>query len=138
MIETQFYKIIPYSNLLHIETFFSWDETIVRRILADVAETVQKLYHGKQWGILSDRVGWELNTPGAEKLFSQIAANALNETLTHIAIVIGKSEVKKWQLKTMTQRYHNYETNFFETTDEAEQWLASYGYRKIRDNSFAQ
>jgi hypothetical protein len=129
MIETPFYKITPYSNLLHIENFLSWDERIVIEILAEVESVIDLFYHDKQWALLSDRGAWELATPIAEQLFSQIAPNALNDTLTHIAIVIGKSEIKKWQLKNMTERYHMYKTEFFETPYEAEQWLSSFGYQ---------
>ena len=131
MIDTEFYRITPYSNLLHIENFLSWDERVVKKVLDDVAKTVQSFYQDKQWGILSDRVAWELATPEADGLFSKNVPNVFNDTLTHIAIDIGKSEIKKWQLAHMTKSlYQQYETKLFETIEEAEQWLSSFGYKR--------
>ena len=93
IIKTNFYKIIPYSNLLQISTFQSWDEAIVRNHIEDVKKIVNLFYDKKPWGLLSDRSEWQLDTPEAELLFSNTAISALNQTLTHIAIVIGDSEL---------------------------------------------
>lgn len=71
---------------------------------------------------MSDRSSWQLSTPEAEAeaLFTETALSALNDTLSHIAVVVGESEIKKWQISKMINTFGKYETEFFKDTNEAE------------------
>jgi len=127
-IQNAFYTITTYPNLLSIETFLAWDERTVQKHIDDVKSIVTQCYQNKCWALLSDRSSWQLSTPEAEELFTETALGALNDTLTHIAIVVGESEIKKWQIAKMINTFGKYETEFFKDTNEAESWLASFGY----------
>ena len=128
IIETAFYNIKPYPNLLCIETFQAWDERTVKKHVDDVRRAVCQCYPNKPWGLLSDRSAWQLSTPEAERLFTETALSALNDNLTHIAIVAGGSQIKEWQLSNMTSAFSKYEVRFFRAIQNAETWLESYGY----------
>ncbi len=127
-IQTDYYTIIPYDNLLVISTFDSWDEKITAKHIEDVTDITSRFYQTRNWGLLSDRSNWQLSTPEAENLFSEKAKSALPSTLTHMAICVGESELKKWQISKMISEFANFEVKIFEAIGSAESWLASYGY----------
>nr|NJM03888.1 hypothetical protein [Desulfobacula sp.] len=127
-IQTDFYTITPYANLLVIKTFLSWDERIVEKHINDVRAITSRFYQDKTWGLLSDRREWQLSTPAAERFFRENAKSALAGMLSHMAICVGESELKKWQLKNMIKEFSRFEIKFFGDIQEAESWLAAYGY----------
>ena len=127
-VQTDYYTIIPYKNLLFIEAFLSWDDRIAKEHIKKVDEIVAKLFQNKPWGLLVDRRNWNLNTPEAEQFFSENSNSNVTKTLTHSAIIVGSSDIKKWQVKKMTKNIKNYETQIFNEFKEAQDWLASFGY----------
>ena len=129
-IQTDFYTITPYTNLLVIKTFLSWDERVVAKHIQDVRTITSQLYRNKRWGLLSDRKEWQLSTPVAEHFFRDNAKSALPGTLSHMAICVGESELKKWQIKNMIKEFSTFEIKFFDDIQGAESWLATYGYVK--------
>jgi hypothetical protein len=102
----------------------------INQVIEDVKSIVNQCYQNKCWALLSDRSSWELSTPEAEERFTEKALGALNDTLTHIAIVVGESEIKKWQITKMINTFSQYEIEFFKSSNDAESWLVSYGYKK--------
>ena len=130
-IQTDFYTITPYTNLLVIKTFLSWDERVVAKHLHDVRTITSRLYQDTTWGLLSDRKEWQLSTPAAEHFFRENAKSALTGTLSHMAICAGESELKKWQIKNMIKEFSTFEIKLFDDIQDAEFWLASYGYCKV-------
>ncbi len=130
-IETNFYTITPYQNLLHLEMIAAWDEKVAIGFRTDTAKIISKLYQNKSWGMLSDRRQWELNTPGAEQVFKKAAKTEITQNLTHGAIVIENSELKKLQLKNMLSKAKHYQTKLFYDIEDAKEWLADAGYRMI-------
>jgi hypothetical protein len=129
-IQTNYYTITPYANLLVIKTFLSWDERIAEKHIEDVSIITSRLYKNKRWGLLSDRKDWQLGTPAAEQYFKTNAKSALTGTLTHMAICIGESELKKWQIKNMIKEFTQFEVRLFDEIQNAESWLAIHGYAK--------
>lgn len=129
-IQTDFYTITPYVNLLVIKTFLSWDERIVAKHIEDVRAITSRFYQDKIWGLLSDRREWQLSTPAAEHFFRENAKSALTGTLSHMAICVGESELKKWQISNMIKEFSRFEIKLFGDIQDAESWLAAYGYGK--------
>ncbi len=52
-------------------------------------------------------------------------------TLTHLAVTVEQSELKRWQLERQTKGASKLVTRFFDLMEDAENWLASKGYRMI-------
>lgn len=129
-IQTDYYTITPYANLMVIKTFLSWDERIAAKHIEDVAGITSRFYKDKRWGLLSDRKEWQLSTPAAEHYFKTNAKSALTGTLSHMAICIGESELKKWQINNMIKEFTRFEVRFFDDIQDAESWLATHGYGK--------
>jgi len=129
-LQTDYYTITPYADLLVIKTFLSWDERIAEKHIEDVAGITSRLYKDKSWGLLSDRREWQLGTPAAEHYFRANAKSALTGTLTHMAICIGESELKKWQINNMIREFKRFEIRLFDDIQAAESWLATHGYGK--------
>lgn len=129
-IQTDYYTITPYANLLVIKTFLSWDERIAAKHIEDVAGITYRFYKDKNWGLLSDRKEWQLSTPAAEHYFKTNAKSALTGALSHMAICIGESELKKWQINNMIKEFTRFEIRLFDDIQAAESWLATHGYGK--------
>lgn len=129
-IRTDYYTITPYANLLVIKTFLSWDERIAAKHIEAVAGITCRFYKDKSWGLLSDRKDWQLSTPAAEYYFKKNAKSALTGTLSHMAICIGESELKKWQINNMIKEFNRFEIRLFDDIQDAESWLATHGYGK--------
>ncbi len=55
--------------------------------------------------------------------------------ITHHAIVIGQSAIKKWQIEKMFKDIKRNEAQAFENMQGAEEWLASFGYHKAKSSS---
>lgn len=130
-IQTHFYTLTPYDNLLHIKSFLSWDERVVLQHFTDLKPLVLQFYMGKKWGLLHDARNWELSTPESERLSNKLVRTEITGTLTHQAVVTGKSELQKWQARNIFKEVTNYEVEFFTDTEAAVDWLASAGYHMI-------
>jgi hypothetical protein len=130
MIQTNFYKIKPYSNLLLIESFSSWDDRVAMDFVKDTKSIILEHYKGRAWAILHDTREWNLGTPETERILSGIANAEFTSTITHHALVTGQSGIKKWQIEKIFKDVTLYKTQIFEDIHEAETWLASYGYNK--------
>ena len=63
---------------------------------------------------------------------SAIATNKeFVKSLTHSAIVTGKSNVNKWQINKMIKDVRDYKVRVFDNIQEAQIWLASFGYHML-------
>jgi hypothetical protein len=126
-IQTNFYTMTACDNLLYIEAFSSWDERVALDYIADLRKIGLALYREKPWAILSDRTRWYLYTPGAEKLITG-AIPTITTRLSHIGVVVGQSEIKKWQTRKMVDCKTGFEIRFFDAMPDARSWLTSLGY----------
>jgi hypothetical protein len=132
IIQTDFYTITPYKNLLFIEFFLSWDNRVAKKCIEEVCDLASKLFQNKPWAILSNRKNWQLNTPYAELFFTLESTNKeFVKSLTHSAIVTGKSNVNKWQINKMIKDVRDYKVRVFDNIQEAQIWLASFGYHML-------
>ena len=127
-IETSYYNMTPFMNLLQIETFAAWDERVFKEYLSDIKTIALKFYRNKPWAILVDRRLWELHTPGTEKMFTKIASGKRQTSLKHVAVVVGDSELKKWQIGNITKDAPTTQIKFFNDINKAISWLSSEGY----------
>ncbi len=128
-IQTDFYKLTPYTNLLHIEAYSYWDERVSLQLFNDISGIAFKLYKNTNWGIFADNRKWGLHTPESEQFIKEWSQVKPTTPLTHHAVVVGKSELKKWQIKSIFNDVKNFETKLFGNMVEAKNWLASFGYK---------
>ena len=130
-IETNFYTIMPYANLCHVEVYASWDEKVVAEYVKHWTEVCSTLYSNKHWAILIDKREWYLHTPGAEEMLAhEIKATTVTKPSNWV-FIIGDSEIKKWQTANALTKEDKLETKYFKTLDEGKIWLASLGYEMI-------
>lgn len=128
-IETNFYTITSYANLYHLEVYSSWDDRVVDDYIKHRNEVVSRLYLNKKWGLLMDMRKWSLHTPEGEDMLTKFVKKAPpQKTPAHYAVVVGKSEMKKWQVDKSLTEIAKLRSKFFETLEEAKVWLASLGY----------
>ncbi len=129
-IHTDYYSLIPYPNLLYIDSFLAWDE----RVVMDYAENTKKIilthYTQKPWAILHNSTHWELPTPGGMDLLTTLANSKISGKITHHAYVAGPSEIKKWLWEKVFKNVQTYTAETFATQGDAEAWLASFGYHR--------
>ncbi len=128
-IQTNYYKLTPYKKLLHIKAYSFWDERVSFQLFRDIKDLALRLYKDTKWGILADNREWGLHTPESEQFIRDWSQIKPTTPLTHHAVVVGKSELKKWQLKNIFNDTKTFETKLFDNLDEAIDWLASSGYR---------
>lgn len=127
-IETNFYTLTPYDNLLYIETFSSWDERIVAEYIADIERLALRLYANKPWAMLVDRKNWELLTPNAENMIRDRARGKFQTNLMHTATVVGESALKDWQIENITRDNKQFKSRRFQNLEDAKAWIESCGY----------
>ncbi len=120
-----------FDNLLVIETFQSWGEYVVMDFAGQLKDLVMARYRDKPWAVLHDARKWELGTPETVKIVASFVSTPLTGTLTHHALVTGKSEIKKWQAEQYFQDVSHFETRLFDDIREATEWLLSKGYRNL-------
>ena len=132
-IKTEFFTLIPFDNVLHIESYESWDERVVRDFAEHLKHVALRNYKGKAWAILHDGSKWKLGTPAIESMLTKFMNTPLTNTITHHAFVTGPSEIKKWQLGKIIKNVTGYEIKVFENLIDAEVWLSSFGYTKTEN-----
>jgi len=129
-IKTNFYTLIPFDNVLYIESYESWDERVAKDFAEHLGQIALQNYKKKAWAILHDAREWKLGTPAIESMMTQFMNTPLTKTITHHAFVTGPSEVKKWQIGKIFKNVTGYEIKAFEDPTDAEEWLSSFGYTK--------
>ncbi len=129
-IQTNFYKIKPYNNLLLIDSFSSWDDRVAMDFVKDAKSIILEHYKDRAWAILHDASEWNLGTPATEQILAGIANAEFTSTITHHALVTGQSGIKNWQIEKIFKNVTSYETQIFRDLLEAEAWLSSFGYSK--------
>lgn len=129
MIEKNFFKIIPYKNLLIAEFFGSWDLSVTKEYLEDALTIIRENYSNKPYAVLDDCRKWELNTPEAIEFWKETYANTDIHFPKHVAYVVGNSELKSWVIETMIKKAASFEKNIFNDFHEALKWLESHGYK---------
>ncbi len=130
-IHTNYYSLIPYSNLLYIESFLSWDERVTMDYVKDLKTLILNNYQEKPWAILHNGIDWELPTPEGKQLLTKLINSKITNTITHHAYVTGPSEIKKWLSENAFKTVKTYVSETFDTYEDAEAWLASFGYQRI-------
>ncbi|THB72448.1 MAG: hypothetical protein D3926_25545 [Desulfobacteraceae bacterium] len=130
-IQTDFYTLTLYSDVLLVEAFASWDETVVEDLFTRLKEVTRTYYHDKEWGLITDATRWLLNTPEAAQSIPKTDNHEIRHTLRHHAWVAGDSEIKKWQISQMMMTDKQFESRVFQSVDDAWEWLKSLGYQII-------
>ena len=129
MIETNFFKIIPYENLIVSEFFGSWDMAVTKEYLEEAFTIIRQQYSHMPYAVLDDFRKWEINTPEATQFWKETFANANINLPTHVAYVVGDSRLKSWVIDTMTKDAGPFKKVIFDDFHESLKWLESYGYK---------
>lgn len=127
-INSHYYSLTVYPNLLHIQAFSSWDETVADELLSQVYHIAGKYYAHQSWALLSDATAWQHSTPPVAARIAGAGSKEIRTPLKYHAMVSGGSELKKWQLHNMRKKGGNIDTRIFSTQKEAKAWLAEMGY----------
>ncbi|WDP85690.1 MAG: hypothetical protein HUN05_11570 [Desulfobacter sp.] len=128
-VKKNFYNIKTYPGLIYIQCFFAWDDKVTKDFLDDVIRIFKKRYQGKSFAFLVNNLEWGLATPSTERLILDFAVSKFTIGITHHAVVVGQSEVKKWQNTNVINEHQKHITKMFETINDAKSWLESFGYQ---------
>ena len=119
-----------------------WNLECIEQFGIDYATSV---YSAKvsRWADIIMLQGESLLVPDAEKDLQVRIARAVETGLSHVAVVMCKSEVKTTAKLQMKRLYRNLpaELAFFDTLNEAIDWVKQQGYRcerKSVENFFEQ
>ena len=119
-----------------------WNLECIEQFGSDYATSV---YSAKvsRWADIIMLQGESLLVPDAEKDLQVRIARAIETGLSHVAVVMCKSEVKTTAKLQMKRLYRNLpaELAFFDTLNEAIDWVKQQGYRcerKSVENFFEQ
>lgn len=127
-IETEYYRLVPYQNILYVETFNAWDEKVVLNYVSSIRSLALKHFPKDSWAMLVDRRSWGLSTPEAGKIYAALAGDSLKTSLSHAAVVTGNSELKKWIINNIVKNSRAVKVICFDNIKEAVEWLKSFGY----------
>lgn len=119
-----------------------WNLECIEQFGIDYATSVYSAKVSK-WADIIMLQGESLLVPDAEKDLQVRIARAVETGLSHIAVVMCKSEVKTTAKLQMKRLYRNLpaELAFFDTLNEAIDWVKQQGYRcerKSVENFFEQ
>ena len=112
-----------------------WNLECIEQFGIDYATSV---YSAKvsRWADIIMLQGESLLVPDAEKDLQVRIARAVETGLSHVAVVMCKSEVKTTAKLQMKRLYRNLpaELAFFDTLNEAIDWVEQQGYRCERES----
>ena len=112
-----------------------WNLECIEQFGIDYATSV---YSAKvsRWADIIMLQGESLLVPDAEKDLQVRIARAVETGLSHVAVVMCKSEVKTTAKLQMKRLYRNLpaELAFFDTLNEAIDWVKQQGYRCERES----
>ena len=112
-----------------------WNLECIEQFGIDYATSV---YSAKvsRWADIIMLQGESLLVPDAEKDLQVRIARAIETGLSHVAVVMCKSEVKTTAKLQMKRLYRNLpaELAFFDTLNEAIDWVKQQGYRCERES----
>jgi len=131
MIEKDFFKIIPYENLIVSEFYGAWNMDVTKDYLKVAFTLIQQNYSEKPYAVLDDCRKWELNTPNAKQFWKETFATANIQLPTHVAYVVGGSGLKSWVIETMTKEAGPFKKVIFESIDDGFKWLESHGHKAL-------
>ena len=119
-----------------------WNLECIEQFGIDYATSVYSAKVSK-WADIIMLQGESLLVPDAEKDLQVRIARAVETGLSHVAVVMCKSEVKTTAKLQMKRLYRNLpaELAFFDTLNEAIDWVKQQGYRcerKSVENFFEQ
>lgn len=129
MIENNFFKITPYENLIVAEFLGAWDMAATKDYLEEAFTIIRQYYSHKPYAVLDDCRKWEINTPESMQFWEETFANTDINLPTHVAYVVGDSELKAWVINTMIKDAGPFEKAIFYDLHEGLKWLESYGYK---------
>ncbi len=128
MTQNNFYKLTPYYNLIVAEFFGSWDMDVANEYFEDALKVIKEDYSDKPYAIIDDLRKWELNTPDAIKFWKEIYNKNDIHFPTHVAYIVGDSELKKGVIERMIENVVSFDGAVFSEIHEALNWIEPHGY----------
>lgn len=127
-VETDYYTIKTYPDIIFVQAFYSWDERVMNQHIKEMSQLVGNRYEGKFYAMLANGMEWTLNTPKAEYIGRENLGRAFGPGLTHLAMVVGSSPVKEWQAENMKSGFQGFESRVFRMKSQALDWISQAGY----------
>ena len=129
------FSLMMNQDVVLINAVGPWNLECIEQFGIDYATSV---YSAKvsRWADIIMLQGESLLVPDAEKDLQVRIARAIETGLSHVAVVMCKSEVKTTAKLQMKRLYRNLpaELAFFDTLNEAIDWVKQQGYRCERES----
>ena len=129
------FSLMMNQDVVLINAVGPWNLECIEQFGSDYATSV---YSAKvsRWADIIMLQGESLLIPEAEKDLQVRIARAVETGLGHVAVVMCKSEVKTTAKLQMKRLYRNLpaELAFFDTLNEAIDWVKQQGYRCERES----
>ena len=129
------FSLMMNQDVVLINAVGPWNLECIEQFGIDYATSV---YSAKvsRWADIIMLQGESLLVPDAEKDLQVRIARAIETGLSHVAVVMCKSEVKTTPKLQMKRLYRNLpaELAFFDTLNEAIDWVKQQGYRCERES----
>ena len=128
-IKTNNYSIQVFGKIIFIKTFHAWDARINHQFKDELHQLVEDIFSDQNWVMISDVRGWGLNTPDAEESSEEMLRQTEINFPTHVAFVVGGSDIKKWQLEKMLKNNQHFKMHIVDKMDEAIDWIEQNGFQ---------
>ena len=129
------FSLMMNQDVVLINAVGPWNLECIEQFGIDYATSVYSAKTTK-WADIIMLQGESLLIPEAEKDLQVRIARAVETGLSHVAVVMCKSEVKTTAKLQMKRLYRNLpaELAFFDTLNEAIDWVKQQGYRCERES----
>ncbi|WDP89571.1 MAG: hypothetical protein HUN04_11830 [Desulfobacter sp.] len=128
-IETNFYSLFVYENILYIQITASWDADVVKRQYQDYLYLTDKYFKDNKWCQIVEFVNDVLPTPdGIEEMMKFMGGEGPEPKANHLMHVVGDSLLKDGVLKEVFKSAIWTEVEHFKTMKDALKKAKSIGY----------
>ncbi len=121
------YLISTQDNVLAVRLCSSWDLATTQRFCLETNQSIS-LVLPEKWGLIADASHWCLKTePACELIFDHHKA-CIRMGLTHQAIILPRSALKRWRIKAFVSSDYSIKTFLAENERDAIHWLHRKGF----------
>lgn len=114
--------------MLAIRLTNSWGLTTTKRFCAETNQHIS-LELSAKWGLIADLSHWCLHSGDACDLLYAHHKACIRQGLTHQALILPKSSLKRWRIKAFTGGDYSVKTCLADNEYDAVNWLRSNGFK---------
>lgn len=123
------YELKVNNNIVTLKAYDAWNYETITAWGKDFKNIVMHM-NNKPWACLVDLTEWELGTPDGRSYLYDLHLWLNSQNLKCLAIVCALS-IQKEVLEEIYRILTNVDREYFESIDEAVDWLSSVGFKKI-------